>query len=314
MGLYGSAPPKPDKNIGVAALKSAETGEQYLEYMKSQAAVTNGWAEEDRSRYQNVYQPLEDAYIAEAQTYDSPERQAAAAGEAVADVRQQSALAQQASTRQMSAMGVNPASGRFSGERARAATSEALASAGAANNARRTVRAQGDAMRANAINMGKGLAVNPATSMGLSNGASNAGFQGAMAGYGQQGSLLIGQHNAQMNAWQAQQQQTAGLGQALGMVAGAAWGSSEEIKHDKRPVMGVLDAVKDMRVEKWKYNDGEGDGGEHIGPYAEEFAQKTGLGNGKEISVIDAVGVAMGAIKELAHKVDAMDGAKGARE
>lgn len=307
MGLYGGDAPSPDPNIGIAAMKSAETGEKYLNYMQDQAAVTNGWAEEDRSRYQDTFIPLENAYIEDAQTYDSPERKAAQAAAAVADVREQSALSRGASDRRMMSMGVNPASGRFAGEERRAGISEALAAAGAENNARRTVEAMGEQKRANAINMGKGLAVNPATSMGLSNGATSSGFSGAMRGYGQQGSLLNTQYQAQLQAWQANQNQMAGIGQALGMVAGAAWGSSEKIKHDKRPAMGVLDAVKEMRVDRWKYNDGEGDGKEHVGPYAEEFAAKTGLGNGREISVIDAVGVTMGAVKELAAKVDKID-------
>jgi hypothetical protein len=93
------------------------------------------------------------------------------------------------------------------------------------------------------------------------------------------------------------------IGGALGSIAGLFM-SSKDAKEKKRPVFGVLDAVKAMPVEKWSYKKGMGDGGEHIGPYAEDFKAKTGLGNGREISVIDAVGVSMGAIKELAAKVD----------
>lgn len=309
----GGSAPKPDPNIGIAALKASETGERYLAFMEDQAAITNEWAAQDRVRYQDTFIPLEDRFIAEAQGYDSPERKAKAATEAVADVRQQQMIAQAGNERRMASMGVNPASGRFAGEERRADTAGALAAAGAANTARRQVEATGDAMRANAINLGKGLAVNPGTAMGLSNGAASSGFSGAMQGYQTQGSLLNTQFQQQMDVYNAKQAQQGMLGQAVGSVVGAlAFGSSEKIKTDKRKAPGVLDAVKEMRVEKWRYKPGEGDGKEHVGPYAEEFKAKTGLGDGKSISVIDAVGVTMGAVKELADKVDRMD-KKGAK-
>lgn len=303
MSFGGGSAPEPDPNIGIAALKASETGEQYLDFMREQAAVTNGWAETDRARYQNTFVPIEDSYIKDALSYDSPERKAQAASQAVADVRQQQAIAQASGERRLSSMGVNPASGRFAGEARRANTAGALAAAGGANTARRQIEAIGDSKRANVVNMGKGLAVNPATSMGISNGAMSSGFQGAMNGYNQQGNLLNTQYQGQLQSWQANQQKQAAIGQAFGSAIGAFM-SSEDTKENKRPVQGVLDAVKEMRVEKWRYKNGKGDGGEHIGPYAEEFAEKTGMGNGREISVIDAIGVSMGAIKELAQKVD----------
>ena len=100
-------------------------------------------------------------------------------------------------------------------------------------------------MRADAVNMGSGLAVNPATSLGLSSqtgsaamgttSANNAqsaglgsimgqGYQGAMSGYGNQASILNQQYGNQLNAWQAQQQASAqassGLWSGIGSAAG----------------------------------------------------------------------------------------------
>ena len=40
----------------------------------------------------------------------------------------------------------------------------------------------------------------------------------------------------------------------------------------------------------------KGAGGEHIGTYAQDFQNATGLGDGKSINVIDALGVTMGAV------------------
>lgn len=299
--------PTPDPLIGQAALKSAKLGEKYLTHMMDQAEITNGWAAEDRERYMTVTQPLEDEYIAESKVWASPERKEARALEATADVRQQAEIARDAGARRLAAAGVDPSSGRSMETMARADSSEALAAAGAGNMARRGIEQEAQAMKANAINLGKGMAVNPATSMGLSNGATSAGFQGAMNGYGQQGQLLTNKFNMEMDAYNAKQSVMGGLGGALGSVIGAMpFMSTKTAKEKKRKVYGILDAVKAMPVEKWKYKEGMGDGGEHIGPYAEDFKAKTGLGNGKEISVIDALGVSMGAIKELAAKVDAM--------
>ncbi|PWB90923.1 hypothetical protein C5688_08655 [Methylocystis sp. MitZ-2018] len=56
------------------------------------------------------------------------------------------------------------------------------------------------------------------------------------------------------------------------------------------------------------------DEGAHIGTYAQDFQRETGLGDGKSINVIDAIGVAMGAIKELSAKVDKLDRNRAPRE
>ena len=303
--MGGRKQPAPDPRIGDAAMRSADLGEKYLEFMRGQADKANAWADEDRARYKGVYQPVEDKYIADAATYASPERKAAMAAEAVADVRQNSALARGQGERRLAAMGVNPASGRAVETVRRDNASEALAAAGAENLARRQVEATADNMTANVINMGKGMAVNPGTSLDLANSAAASGTSGAMGGYGQQGDLLNAQWKQRMAGWEANQGIMGQIGGALGSVVGAMpFMSSKDAKQKKRSVLGVLDAVKAMPVEKWSYKKGMGDGGEHIGPYAEDFKAKTGLGNGREISVIDAVGVSMGAIKELAAKVD----------
>lgn len=302
----GGSPPKADPQMGIAAKMSAQTGQDMLNWMKEQASVTNAWAAEDRSRYQDVFQPLQDQFIADAQTYASPERKASAAAEAGAAVALATRQAGEQRQRQQMAMGVNPMSGRAINANAKAGTDGALAMAGAQNLARRNVEQQGDAMKANAINLGNGLAVNPGTSMGLSNGAGQAGFGGAMQGYGQQANILGQQHQQQMQAWQAKQAGIGGLGNALGTVAGAfMFGSSKDIKHDKKPV-DALGAVKKMPVEAWTYNKGKGDGKRHVGPYAEDFAKATGVGDGKSIDAITMMGVTMGAVKQLADKVDAL--------
>jgi hypothetical protein len=291
--------------MGIAAQMSAQTGQDMLNWMREQATVTNRWADEDRSRYTSVFQPLQDQYIADAKDYASPERMASSAAEAGADVTLAARQAGEQRQRQQMAMGVNPASGRAINANAKAGTDTALATAGARNLARRNVEQTGQGMMANAINMGSGLAVNPGTSMGLSNGAGQAGFGGAMQGYGQQANILGAQFGQQMQAYNAKQSGIGALGGALGTLAGAFIPSSKEIKEDKTPV-DALGAVRKMPVEAWTYKAGQGDGKRHVGPYAEDFKKATGVGDGKSIDPISMMGVTLGAVRQLAEKVDAL--------
>ena len=303
----GSSAPEPDKNIGRAALKSARTGEAMLAWMQDQAAITNEWAADDRAREVEVFRPLQDAFIQEANTWDSAARKNEAAQQAVADVRQQTANAEAGRVRQAMAMGINPNSSRFMAAGRSAALDAGLAAAGAQNMARRRVEQEAEGKRANAINMGAGLAVNPGTSMSLSNGAIQAGGSAAMTGYGQQGSLLNTQYNQQLQSWQANQNSMSSMMGGLGTVAGIML-SDQNAKTDKQPLPEgeALGAIRKMPVEKWRYKPGRGDGGEHVGPYAQDFAAATGQGDGKSIDMISAIGVTMGAIRDLDKKVDKM--------
>lgn len=301
----GGSSPKADPNIGIAATKSAQTGQDMLDWMRQQAQVTNGWATQDRARSKTVFEPLQGQFIQEAQDFASPERKQAAAIAARGDVALQARGANDTRMRQAMAMGVDPMSGRYAAASAKGATDTALASAGAGNLSNRAIEDQGRSLKANAINMGAGLAVNPGTSMGISNGAIQSGGQAAMSGYGQQGSLLNSQYNQQMQAWQANQGMLGSLGGALGTLGGLFFPSSEKIKENKK-AFGALEAVEKMPVEKWDYKSGKGDGGTHVGPYAEDFKAATGLGDGKSIDALSMIGVTMGAVRELAQEVKGM--------
>lgn len=357
----GSKAPAPDPNIGKAALMQAELGKDWLSFAEKQFEIgntrqkgidnlenqlrqqqlatskqANTWATEDRARYKSVFQPMEDQYIADAKGWDSKARQDKMAAEARADVLGAANMQRQASNRQMAAMGVNPASGRFAGINRAGDTATALNAAGAQNASRNTVRQQGMAMRADALNMGKGLPSQAAGAAGLGLSAGNSamgnalnannswrsnvgimgqGFGGAMQGYAGQANTLNNLYGNQLQAWQAENQQSSanssGLMSGIGSIAGMAMSyfSSEELKTDKQPVDGALDAVNSMPVEEWSYKEGVEDGGRHIGPYAEDFHKATGKGDGKSIPVQDAIGVTMKSVQELDAKVEKL--AKG---
>ncbi len=222
--MKGDAPDQ-DPNIGKAALMSARLGKQYLGWMKDRATITDAWSAEDRARYENTFVPLQDDFIQTAKTWDSPQAQRAAAREAVADVAQQTKVAQAANDRSMAAMGIDPNSGRFAAGRRGIAIDTGLAKAGAANMARRQRRTEGVQMMGDAINLGSGMAVNPLSSFSAGTAAASRGFEGAMQGYGQQADILNQQYRNQIAGYQADQESSGQLFGALGTAAGMAIGS-----------------------------------------------------------------------------------------
>lgn len=270
-GKGGGSAPAPDPQIGASAMANVELGKDWLSFAKEQfadgnerQAVTdalntkvinqqlatqdqaNTWAQQDRTRTLKTFQPVEDAFVKTAQEYDTPEKQAEAAAMAKADVIAASDQAKATGIRQMAAMGVSPDSGRFAGVTRAQDTNTALASAGAQNNARQVVRDKGLALKADAINMGKGLASSTAAAYGIGTNAGNSavannasanasfnangsvmsqGFQGAIGANNSAGNILGNLYGNQLSAWNAQQQanatSSAGVGSLVGTVAGA---------------------------------------------------------------------------------------------
>lgn len=294
-------------------------------------ALTN--AATDRARYENTFVPLQDQIINDAKNYDTPEAQAAAAAAAGADT--QSAIAGQraATERQQASMGVNPNSGRFQGTQRASDLNSALAVAGAKNDARELTRNTGQALRMNAVGLGAALPGQAMAGTQLGLGAGSAatgaltqanqqfltstaipmqGYSGAMQGYAGQAATLGNLYNSQVSAYNAQQQadaaSTAGLYGAIGTGLGlyAGYKSSKDVKTDKEPIPEgeALEAVESLPVERWRYMPGIEDGGEHVGPYAEDMQRVTGLGDGKSIKVQDAIGLTMKAVQDVNKKVD----------
>lgn len=269
-GGGGGSAPAPDPAIGAAAMKNAQIGEDWLNFAKEQFAVgntrqnemdaltnnvigqqlntqdqQNKWALEDRTRYKDVFQPLQDEFVNTAKNYDSPEKQAEAAAEAKADVMSAANQQQQVNMRTMASMGLNPASGRFQGQARADNLNTALSAAGAQNAARQTVRDKALALKADAINIGSGLPSQSAAAAGLGLNAGNSatgnsaqangnwranvgimgqGFGGAQQGYANQANVLNNLYGNQVQQWSAQQQanstSAAGTGQLVGSLAG----------------------------------------------------------------------------------------------
>jgi len=302
----------------------------------------NKWAGEDRARFTGVFQPLQDEFIKRANEWDSAANQQKAAAEARADVVSQAAAQDEARQRQLAARGINPGSGNWQAIDRSAGIQTGLAAAGAQNRARSILRKEGMGLRGEAINLGNNLPVQATTALQVGNQSGGAasrgvidannqwrgnidimgqGYGGAMRGYGGAADIFGRIYDQRSSTLQSQQKQQSdmisGIAGGVGSIVGMGMGgekpwflSDENVKEDKTPVRGVLDAVKSLRIEKWKYLDGVADSGTHIGPYAQDWKKATGLGSGKEIHVVDAIGVTMKAIQELSAKVDKLDGCK----
>lgn len=169
-----------------------------------------------------------------------------AAAEAKADVVANYGQQKEMAARQMASMGVNPTSGKFAGVTRAQDTNAALAAAGAQNNARKMVRQQGIALRADQANYGRGgssvaaqqagIGLNSGNSAVANNasangnfyqnaGIMNQGFQGNIGANTSAGNMLNTLYGNQVQAWAAEQQanatSSAGIGSMVGRIAGA---------------------------------------------------------------------------------------------
>lgn len=290
-------------------------------------------------RYTNLFQPAEDRMVQDAMGYDTPERQAQAAAEAKADVLRNADQAKQRGTREMAAMGIDPTSGRHAGITRAGDIDTALGAAQAENNARKQVETTGMALREGVANFGRGATATSAQQASIAQGGGNSavgnqgaaegnfrantgimqsGFQGGIGAYGQGAGIMQNQYQSELSSWAANQQakaaNTAGIASALGTGIGAyAALSSKDYKENKQPIKegAAMEAINAMPVESWKYKEGIGDSGNHIGPYAEDFHAATGKGDGKSIPLQDMMGLTVKAVQELSKKVDKMQ-AQGA--
>lgn len=78
--------------------------------------------------------------------------------------------------------------------------------------------------------------------------------------------------------------------------------SSRRVKENQKPLNeeDVLNALMDLNVERWTY---KGEKAEHIGPYAEDFKEKFGVGDGHTLALVDVMGVLLASMKALAKQV-----------
>lgn len=153
-----------------------------LEIMKAQYDA----GMKDRARYEQLYQPLEENLVREFQSYDTPERRASRAGAAQAQV----AIAQRAQREntmaRLEGYGIDPSQTRSAALDRGLAADEAAQQAAAGNIERNNVENIGRALRAEAINIGRGYPSQVAGAYGqtLTAGNSAVGNMNSTVGTG----------------------------------------------------------------------------------------------------------------------------------
>lgn len=289
---------------------------------------------------------LQDKMISDAKSFDSGARGDELANQAQADVGQQFANSKAQTARSMARMGINPNSGKTLAVNSELGVAEAAAKAGVSSSARESARAEGYALTDRASNA---LAGYPSMGMGTTGaaagfgasgvGLANASLAGRNSGYGaaaqvagQMGTNATGMYGQQAN-FNLQNQQmsnssSSGLWGAVGNMAGAAisagskpWWmslSDENAKEGIKPVDSneALKAVRNIPVSRWTYKPGQGDGGEHIGPMAQDVNAEVGdqaAPGGRAVDLISMNGIAMAAIKALDKKVSNIVARRGTK-
>ncbi len=200
-------------------------------------------AQADRQRYEQVFLPIEDKLIEEFQNYASPERFDKEQGRAIADVNSSFDAQRQGALARLESYGIDPSQTRNQALDVGVRIAQAQAQAGAATAAHDRVENTGRALRAEAINIGRGLPSQVAGSYGQSIAAGQAGVAGgaattgagvgavqsgipfgsqALQGYGQAGSLMNTGYNNRLAGIQSQQVGGAPWFDVAGTVAGAA--------------------------------------------------------------------------------------------
>jgi hypothetical protein len=217
-----------------------------LPAMEDQAA----WARQDRERYESVFRPFEDEFIEEAQNYDTPERRQREMGAAIADVNTQFDAQRRNSLQRLESYGVDPSQTRNAALDIGVRTQQAAAQAAAATGANRRVEDVGRALRSDVINMGKGALSNAAAFYGQAVGAGSQAVGNAnqttatgagaaqsamgwgnqaLAGYGQGANIMSQGYGNQMQGYNAQSANRAGMWSGIGGLVGMGLADGGEV-------------------------------------------------------------------------------------
>jgi uncharacterized membrane-anchored protein YhcB (DUF1043 family) len=224
--------------------KNSEISDRVINDAFARQDKLDTMAAQDRQRYQQVFQPVEDSLVQEAQDYASPARTEQRAGGAMSEVSQQFALARAAAQNRLEEFGIDPSQTRASALDLGTRLEEAKARASAGNMSREQTAAQSRAMRSEAINVGRGYPGQSAQSYalagqsgglasgtGLNTTQSGAGTMGTGLQWGALGSqditaagnLMKTGYDQVLDRYklnQAERNQPSGWGTALGLIGG----------------------------------------------------------------------------------------------
>lgn len=280
-----------------------------------------------------TFRPLEQQLVSEARTYDTPERRMQAAASAAADVDMGAAAARSASNRELQRAGVAPGSARALAMQADADIRHGAARGGAMTQAVRGVEQQGYARRADAANLGRGIATTQATQQQIATTAGNASAAAAGQGLGSATSgtpTMQAGFNAGLNGLNSagnlfnagarttlaeDQMMMEGLG-SIGSYLGSRYGTSDpKVKKGTGKMANAAKALKEVEntpvQEGWEYDESKGappgsGGRKMIGPMATDVQRVSGEASapgGQVIDLVKAQGRMYAAVQELSRRM-----------
>jgi len=249
-------------DLKAAAAKQEERAQGLYDVTSATMKKQLEYSEKDRERYEKSGIPLMEAITKEAVEYNEPAYQEMMALRAGADVATASENQRQQMAMRRQQYGIDPTSGVAAGQDNANAVMTAAAQAQAQNQTRMAAKEIGLAKLGNAYNMYAGLPsqANTATNTGVAAGTTgvntaqsgvsnklaiadsfNRGTSTAMGGWNSVGQLGVGKYQADISAYNAQQQAEGamwgGLGSAIGSgVALYAKGSDVRIKQNIKQI------------------------------------------------------------------------------
>lgn len=307
--------------------------EEQIKLAQAEQAKSTARSDQQWESYQRDFAPLESELAKKALEYNTAGRQTMEADRAAADVSQNFGLARQRMAEEAAASGGLPGSGASSANANAMAIEEAKARAGASNTARRQVESQGLAYLDNAARFGRNMSSTGLAAASLA-GQQGGQAQGSVGGLSQlvaapvqqsQGlfSTAVGANASSANTLLGLQQAKSSANSSnngmFGDLLGAglqAYGmgmkkSTKTAKHMGKPVSGkkALAGLMSLESASWRYKDGEGDGGDHVGTYAEDTQAAFGDGvapGGKMLNLKAMGDVNAKAIAELGKELKSL--------
>lgn len=152
----------------------AKQQQQSLEQMQAES-------QQQYQQYEQIYAPLEEQFAGQAETWDSPEAQALARGQAMGSVAEEGQAGLNTAAEQLRAYGINPGSPRYAALYTSAQPMLGAAQAAAGTTAGQNLKLQQMGLESQAINTGRGL-VN--ASEGLTTAGTGAGSAGSSSAAG----------------------------------------------------------------------------------------------------------------------------------
>lgn len=217
--------------------------QSYLQQQTASSAAETATASADQAYYNQTYQPIQTALATEANNYNTPANAQQLAGNAEADVASAFNQNKSATLSNLESYGIDPSQTRYQALDLGANISQAAATSAAGTQSYLNTQATGMGLQQNAVNTGMGYAGQISSNYAGASGSGSSGlteanqttstavnamgsptsyFAGSNAANAGAVTALNTGYNNELSGAQFNAQQSAGIGQGIGEIAGMA--------------------------------------------------------------------------------------------